>query len=114
MHAYMLSVVLVPLFLLWIDILTHVYTQESRTKKVAELVAQLHSSSLVLGMDPTEANSVVHVGADGAQVQPGDISDGAIAGLAAGIERLREIKRSRMEKVRTVAFNLPASSPTAG
>ncbi|AQK68072.1 65-kDa microtubule-associated protein 3 [Zea mays] len=73
--------------------------KESRTKKVAELVAQLHSSSLVLGMDPTEANSVVHVGADGAQVQPGDISDGAIAGLAAGIERLREIKRSRMEKL---------------
>jgi protein regulator of cytokinesis 1 len=87
------------LFLLWIDLefLTHVHAQESRTKKVAELVALLHSSSLVLSMDPRETNNVVNGG--GVQVLAGDISDGAIAGLAAGIERLREIKRSRMEKV---------------
>ncbi|XP_066317733.1 65-kDa microtubule-associated protein 3-like isoform X2 [Miscanthus floridulus] len=71
--------------------------KESRTKKVAELLALLHSSSLVLGMDPRETNNVVNGG--GVQVQAGDISDGAIAGLAAGIERLREIKRSRMEKL---------------
>lgn len=82
------------------------YTQESRTKKVAELMAQLHSSSLVLGMDSRETTNVV-VNGGGVQVQAGDISDGAIAGLAAGIERLREIKRSRMEKVRydTVAVD---------
>ncbi|KAG0531502.1 hypothetical protein BDA96_04G028100 [Sorghum bicolor] len=72
--------------------------KESRTKKVAELMAQLHSSSLVLGMDSRETNNVV-VNGGGVQVQAGDISDGAIAGLAAGIERLREIKRSRMEKL---------------
>lgn len=67
---------------------------------MAELLAQLHSSSLVLGMDPREANSVVHAGgAGGVHVRAGDIRDGAIAGLAAGIERLREIKRSRMEKL---------------
>ncbi|XP_021316022.1 65-kDa microtubule-associated protein 9 isoform X3 [Sorghum bicolor] len=72
--------------------------QESRTKKVAELMAQLHSSSLVLGMDSRETTNVV-VNGGGVQVQAGDISDGAIAGLAAGIERLREIKRSRMEKL---------------
>ncbi|KXG29356.1 65-kDa microtubule-associated protein 3 isoform X2 [Sorghum bicolor] len=72
--------------------------KESRTKKVAELMAQLHSSSLVLGMDSRETTNVV-VNGGGVQVQAGDISDGAIAGLAAGIERLREIKRSRMEKL---------------
>jgi hypothetical protein len=72
------------------------YTQESRTKKVAELMATLHSSSLVLGMDPRETNSVVH---GGVQTQASGISDSAISGLAGGIERLREIKRSRMEKV---------------
>ncbi|AQK60848.1 65-kDa microtubule-associated protein 3-like isoform X1 [Zea mays] len=70
--------------------------KESRTKKVAELMATLHSSSLVLGMDPRETNSVVH---GGVQTQASGISDSAISGLAGGIERLREIKRSRMEKL---------------
>ncbi|KAJ1277680.1 hypothetical protein BS78_04G022000 [Paspalum vaginatum] len=74
--------------------------KESRTKKVAELVGQLHSSSMVLGMDPREIN--VHGGIR----QAGDISDGAIARLASEIERLRDIKRSRMEKLQDLVASM--------
>lgn len=55
----------------------------------------LHSSSLVLGMDPREINA-------GA----GDLSDGAMARLASEIERLREIKRSRMEKLQDLVATM--------
>ncbi|WVZ78065.1 hypothetical protein U9M48_025833 [Paspalum notatum var. saurae] len=70
--------------------------KESRTKKVAELVGQLRSSSMVLGMDPREIGGR----------QAGDISDGAIARLASEIERLREIKRSRMEKLQDLVGSM--------
>ncbi|OEL19699.1 65-kDa microtubule-associated protein 3 [Dichanthelium oligosanthes] len=68
--------------------------KESRTKKVAELMRLLHSSSLVLGMDPREMINAVRGGE-----HAGDFSDAAIARLASEIERLREIKRSRMEEL---------------
>ena len=56
-------------------------------------MASLHSSSLVLGTNPRE---IIHGGA-----HAGDhFSDAAIERMASEIERLREIKRSRMEKVK--------------
>lgn len=55
---------------------------------MTELRALLRSSSLVLGMDPSRDLE-----------QAGDMSDDAIATLASEIERLREIKRDRMQKV---------------
>ncbi|XP_034576571.1 65-kDa microtubule-associated protein 3 [Setaria viridis] len=70
--------------------------KEIRTRKVAELVAELHSSSLVLGMDPREIHAAHGGGDDHAG---GHFSDAAIARLASEIERLREIKRGRMEKL---------------
>ncbi|KAG8057991.1 hypothetical protein GUJ93_ZPchr0002g26675 [Zizania palustris] len=63
--------------------------KENRVKKIAELTGCLHSSSSVLGMDFRETTTLHH----------GDISDGAIASLVSEIERLREIKRSRMQKL---------------
>ncbi|KAF8677160.1 hypothetical protein HU200_046632 [Digitaria exilis] len=71
------------------------YLQHLQSEKVAELIALLHSSSLVLGMDPREINAAAGHGGQAA----GDFSDAAIARLASEIERLREIKRSRMDKV---------------
>ncbi|CAL4971679.1 unnamed protein product [Urochloa decumbens] len=74
--------------------------KESRTRKVAELMALLHSSSLVLGMDPREFNG------GGDQDAGGHFSDAAIARLASEIERLREIKRSRMEKLQDLVASM--------
>ncbi|KAK3152048.1 hypothetical protein QOZ80_2BG0153610 [Eleusine coracana subsp. coracana] len=74
--------------------LQHLQTEkESRTRKVTELRASLHSSSLVLGMDPREFYI------RGNERAAGDMSDDAIALLASEIERLREIKRDRMHKL---------------
>lgn len=67
-----------------------------RTRKVAELMSSLHSSSLVLGMDPREIQAANGGGDDHAG---GHFSDAAIAGLESEIERLREIKRGRLEKL---------------
>jgi Ase1/PRC1/MAP65 family protein len=64
--------------------------REDRARRATELRALLRSSSLVLGMDPRRDD-----------LCGGDISDGAIATLAAEIERLRGIKRDRMHKVET-------------
>ncbi|CAL4890281.1 unnamed protein product [Urochloa decumbens] len=75
--------------------------KESRTKKVAELMALLHSSSLVLGMDPREFSA-----AQGGDQTAGHFSDAAIARLASEIERLREIKRSRMEKLQDLVASM--------
>nr|CAB3445440.1 unnamed protein product [Digitaria exilis] len=76
--------------------------KESRTRKVAELIALLHSSSLVLGMDPREINAAAGHGGQAA----GDFSDAAIARLASEIERLREIKRSRMDKLQDLVATM--------
>ncbi|KAF8685876.1 hypothetical protein HU200_043789 [Digitaria exilis] len=76
--------------------------KESRTRKVAELMALLHSSSLVLGMDPREINAAAVHGGHAA----GDFSDAAIARLASEIERLREIKRSRMDKLQDLVATM--------
>ncbi|CAN6271278.1 unnamed protein product [Urochloa humidicola] len=76
--------------------------KESRTRKVAELMGLLHSSSLVLGMDPREF-SAAH---GGDQAAAGHFSDAAIARLASEIERLREIKRSRMEKLQDLVATM--------
>ncbi|CAL5060556.1 unnamed protein product [Urochloa decumbens] len=75
--------------------------KESRTKKVTELMALLHSSSLVLGMDPREFSA-----AQGGEQTAGHFSDAAIARLASEIERLREIKRSRMEKLQDLVASM--------
>ncbi|PUZ73861.1 hypothetical protein GQ55_1G021400 [Panicum hallii var. hallii] len=74
--------------------------KESRTRKVAELMASLHSSSLVLGMNPREI--IATHGGD----QAGHFSDDAIARLASEIERLREIKRSRMGKLQDLLASM--------
>ncbi|CAN6226933.1 unnamed protein product [Urochloa humidicola] len=76
--------------------------KESRTRKVAELMSMLHSSSLVLGMDPREFNG----GGDQAAAAAGQFSDAAIARLETEIERLREIKRSRMEKLQDLVATM--------
>ncbi|TVU33555.1 hypothetical protein EJB05_25380 [Eragrostis curvula] len=76
--------------------LQHLQTdKESRTRKVAELRDLLRSSALVLGMDPRE---FIYVRGKEEQAA-GDISDAAMATLASEIERLREIKRDRMQKL---------------
>ncbi|KAG2648233.1 hypothetical protein PVAP13_1NG041300 [Panicum virgatum] len=72
--------------------------KESRTRKGAELMASLHSSSLVLGTNPRE---IIH-GGD----QAGHFSDAAIERLASEIEGLREIKRSRMEKLQDLLASM--------
>ncbi|RLN07800.1 65-kDa microtubule-associated protein 3 [Panicum miliaceum] len=74
--------------------------KESRTRKVAELMASLHSSSLVLGMNPREI-----IAAHGGD-QAGHFSDDTIARLASEIEGLREIKRSRMEKLQDLLASM--------
>ncbi|CAN6236990.1 unnamed protein product [Urochloa humidicola] len=74
--------------------------KESRTRKVAELMALLHSSSLVLGMDPREFNG------GGDQAGGGHFSDAAIARLSSEIERMGEIKRSRMEKLQDLVASM--------
>ncbi|KAF0911579.1 hypothetical protein E2562_011202 [Oryza meyeriana var. granulata] len=74
--------------------------KESRIRKMTELMVSLHSSSLVLGMDFRETN--LHH--DDEQV--GDISDGAIARLVSEIERLREIKRNRMQKLQDLVATM--------
>ncbi|KAL6629236.1 hypothetical protein ACP70R_029001 [Stipagrostis hirtigluma subsp. patula] len=73
--------------------------KETRTKKVAELTSFLRSSSAVLGMDLRE------VGLHGDE-QSGDISDGTIARMVAEIERLREIKRDRMQKLQDLVGSM--------
>ena len=61
----------------------------------------LQSSSLVLGMDPREITA-----ARRGDEHAGDFSDAAIARLASEIERLREIKRSRMEKLQDLVASM--------
>ncbi|XP_062221304.1 65-kDa microtubule-associated protein 3-like [Phragmites australis] len=81
--------------------LQHLHLEkENRTKKVAELMSFLHSSSLVLGMDLREISSL-H-----GDEQAGDISDGAIARLVSEIDRLREIKRDRMQKLQDLVASM--------
>ncbi|KAL6888576.1 hypothetical protein ACP4OV_009602 [Aristida adscensionis] len=74
--------------------------KESRTRKVAELMSFLHSSSSVLGMDLGE------MGLRGGDEQAGDISDDAMERMASEIERLREIKRNRMQKLQDLAASM--------
>ncbi|XP_037454561.1 65-kDa microtubule-associated protein 3-like [Triticum dicoccoides] len=71
--------------------------KENRIKKMAELTSSLHASSSVLGMDPQEITTSLQEA--GAGDGDGDISDGAIARLESEAERLREAKRSRMQRL---------------
>ncbi|KAG8076631.1 hypothetical protein GUJ93_ZPchr0006g43004 [Zizania palustris] len=68
--------------------------KENRVKKIAELMCSLRSSSLVLGLDFRETTNLHH-----GDERAGDISDDAIARLVSEIDRLKEIKRNRMQKL---------------
>uniref|UniRef100_A0A0D9VBN2 65-kDa microtubule-associated protein 3 n=1 Tax=Leersia perrieri TaxID=77586 RepID=A0A0D9VBN2_9ORYZ len=74
--------------------------KESRIRKMTELMSSLHSSSLVLGIDFRDTN--LHHDDE----QATDVSDDAIARLVSEIERLREIKRNRMQKLQDLVATM--------
>ncbi|XP_015689060.1 65-kDa microtubule-associated protein 3 isoform X2 [Oryza brachyantha] len=74
--------------------------KESRTRKMAELMGCLHSSSSILGIDFKEKS--LHHGDEIVS----DISDDAITRLVSEIERLREIKRNRMQKLQDLVATM--------
>ena len=82
--------------------------QSERLKQVLEYLNTLHSLCKVLGIDFKQTVSDVHPSLDEDEV-PRNISNTIIERLALAIQRLREIKIERMQKVRSNNSSLEVS-----
>lgn len=83
--------------------------QSDRLKQIQDHLCTLNSLCLVLGLDFKQTSSEVHPSLDDSEGCK-NISNDTIERLAAAIQKLREVKLQRMQRVKNVVSQFLVSS----